>query len=321
MARKQTGQSSFADMFVGTGLGANARLEAIDEAFEWSAFEQVLDVIYDNTRGRPSYPPVLMFKVLLLQQWYDLSDPMAEEALGDRLSFRRFVGLSLSDGTPDHSTISRFRSQLDAHALGGVLFEELARQLDSHNLIVRKGTLMDASIISAQAAKPSYRQGSGASSPTDPDADWTRKGGKSHFGYKAHIATDQGSGLIRRAILTPANINESSVADDLVMGDEAAIYADKGYENKHRRRRLKEAGIKDRIMHRSHKHQDGLPYWQQQRNRLIIPIRSPVEQVFGLMKRSYGYTQVRYLSLKKNALQLDILCIAINIRKALVLMS
>ena len=320
MARKQTGQKGFAEMFVGDGLGVNRRLEAIEKTFDWIPFEEMLGVIYDNGQGRPSYPPLLMFKVLLLQQWYELSDPMTEEALSDRLSFRRFVGLSLSDSTPDHSTISRFRAQMDAHALGSAVFEELSRQLDGHGLIVRKGTLMDASIVSAQAAKPSMRKGSAASSSIDPDAAWTRKGGRSYFGYKAHVCTDQGSGLIRKAILTPARINESSVADDLIMGDEQAIYADKGYENKHRRKRLKAAGIKDRIMHRSHKHQSGLPYWQQQRNRLIIPIRSPVEQVFGLMKRSYGYTSVRYFSLARNALQLNLLCMAINMRKAITLL-
>jgi IS5 family transposase len=167
---------------------------------------------------------------------------------------------------------------------------------------------------------PLFARDRGASSSVDPDAAWTRKGGRSYFGYKAHVCTDQGSGLIRKAILTPARINESSVADDLIMGDEQAIYADKGYENKHRRKRLKAAGIKDRIMHRSHKHQKQLPHWQQQRNRLIIPIRSPVEQVFGLMKRSYGYTRVRYFSLARNTLQLNLLCMAINMRKAITLL-
>ncbi|MFM9846760.1 MAG: transposase [Hyphomicrobiaceae bacterium] len=113
-------------------------------------------------------------------------------------------------------------------------------------------------------------------------ADWTRKGGKSYFGYKAHVAVDAGSGLIRQAILTPAKTFESEVADRLVCGDERAVYGDKAYEHKARRARLKAAGIKDRIMHRSHKSQTGLPYWQQRRNRLIAPIRSAVERVRDL---------------------------------------
>ena len=127
---------------------------------------------------------------------------------------------------------------------------------------------------------------------------------------------DQGSGLIRRAELTSARINESLVADALICGDEGAIYADKAYEHKDRRQRLKAAGIKDRIMHRSHKHQAALPHWQAIRNRLISPIRSAVERVFGTFKRTYGYRRVRYRSLQANLLQLRLLCIAFNLRRA-----
>ena len=138
-------------------------------------------------------------------------------------------------------------------------------------------------------------EGPGAGSATDPEASWTRKGGRAHFGYKAHLGVDAASGLIRRAVLTPAHVNESEVADTLISGDERAVYADKAYESKARRARLRAQGINDRIMHRSHKHQRGLPYWQQRRNALIGKVRAPVEHVFGTLKRSYGYRTVRYL--------------------------
>jgi IS5 family transposase len=156
----------------------------------------------------------------------------------------------------------------------------------------------------------------GAKGSVDPDADWTRKGGTSHYGYKAHLAVDQGHGLIRRVVLTPAKTYESEVADALVCGDERAVYADKAYEHKERRARLKAAGIKDRIMHRSHKHQARLPFWQRRRNVLIAPVRAAVERVFGTFKRCYGYTRVRYFSLAANATQLRLLAIAYNLRRA-----
>ena len=105
----------------------------------------------------------------------------------------------------------------------------------------------------------------------------------------------------------------------MIVGDEKAVYADKGYENKARRRRLKALGVKDRIMHRSHKNQDGLPHWQQVRNKLITPIRASVEKMFGTMKRSYGYDRVRYRGVERNANHLHLLCIAINMRRAVVL--
>jgi IS5 family transposase len=261
----------------------------------------------------------MLVKALLLQQWYGLSDPGLEEALGDRLSFRRFVGLGLDEGSPDHSTLSRFRKALRERGLDEQLFEEIERQLGSKGLLVKTGTLMDATLVEAAVKKPGSPAGSKSS--TDPDADWTRKAGKTYFGYKAHLGVDEGSGLIRRAELTSAKVYESQTADALICGDERAVYADKAYEHKDRRRRLKAAGVKDRIMHRSHKHQAALPPWQALRNRLISPIRSAVERVFGTFKRTYGYRRVRYRGLQANLLQLRLLCIAFNLRKAVTLLA
>jgi len=314
MAHRDRGQLSLADGIVYQRAGLNERLSRIEGLLDWSPFAARLSVIYASSRGRRSYPPVTLFKCLLLQQWYGLSDPGLEEALADRLSFRRFCGLALDEAVPDHSTISRFRKQLAGHGLAEELFAEMHRQLDAKGLIVRQGTLIDATLVAAQAAAPGPRAPA-RESRLDPEARWTRRGNKHHFGYKAHIAVDQGSGLIRRALLTPANVNDTVPADDLVMGDEAAVYADMAYDTHARRARLKAAGIKDRIMHRGHKH-GPLPPWRAQRNRLIQPIRAAVEGVFGLMKRSYGYRKLRYIGLSANAVHLNLLCIAINLRRA-----
>jgi IS5 family transposase len=313
---RSKGQLGFLDSLLAEGLGRNQRLDRIDALIDWTRIEAQVGSLYAATEGRKAYPPLTMVKALLLQQWYGLSDPRLEEALSDTLSFRRFAGLGMQDGTPDHSTISRFRKALSDAGLDAGLFDEIARQLETRGLMLKRGTLMDATIVEAQAGKPSMQAGSGAKSTVDPDADWTRKGGKSHFGYKAHVAVDEGSGLIRRALLTPARTNESEVADALVIGDERAVYADKAYENKLRRQALKRRGIKDRIMHRSHKNQLRLPYWQHCRNVLIAPIRAGVERVFGTLKRCYGYTRVRYFSLRANLTQLRLLATAYNIRRA-----
>jgi IS5 family transposase len=295
-------------------LGRNVRLERIAQVFDWGSVERLVSGIYAARSGRPSWPPLMMVKALLLQQWYGLSDPGLEESLGDRLSFRRFVGLQLDEGAPDHSVISRFRKALRERGLDRQLFEEIERQLGSRGLLVKAGTLMDATLVEAAVKKPGSPAGSKSS--TDPDADWTRKGGKSYFGYKAHLGVDQGSGLIRRAELTSAKVYESQTADALVCGDERAVYADKAYEHKDRRRRLKAAGVKDRIMHRSHKNQPALPRWQAARNKLISPIRAAIERTFGTFKRIYGYRRVRYRGLPANLLQLRLLCIAFNLRRA-----
>ncbi|MCY4640049.1 MAG: IS5 family transposase, partial [Chloroflexi bacterium] len=179
----------------------------------------------------------------------------------------------------------------------------------------------DATIVEAAVRRPPQRRGPGARSETDPDAAWTRRGREAYFGYKAHIGMDGGSGLIRKALLTPANVNESEVADRLLSGDEAALYADKAYESKARRARLRSRGVKDRIMHRSHKNQRALPHWQRRRNALIAPLRAPVEQVFGTLKRGYGYRRVRYLGLRRNATELWLKCTAYNLRRAVSLLA
>lgn len=316
MGEKRIGAGGFADAFVAPGVGRNVRLERIDGLFDWDRLSVLLKSVRSSS-GRKGYPSLSMFKALLLQQWYGLSDPGLEEALLDRLSFRRFCGFTLEDVTPDETTFVRFRAVLAARALSEPLFDEVTRQLEGHGLILKTGTLIDASLVEASVNRPSGI--SGARSELDPDADWTRQYQTYTFGYKAHIAVDEGSCLVRRAQMTAAKVYESEIADNLIIGDERAVYADKAYEKKERRKRLKALGIKDRIMHRANKHY-GLSYWQKKRNRLIIPIRSQVEKLFGTLKRSYGMSRARYRGLGKNTNHLHLMCIALNMRRAEVLM-
>ncbi len=151
---RDMGRPSFAEAMVAESLGHNQRLERIDDAVDWERLGRVVAGVHPAPRGRPSYPPLLMVKALLLQQWYRLSDPQLEEALGDRLSFRRFVGLGLEDATPDHSTISRFRQALEVQELSAPLFTELAAQLDAQGLVLKQGTLLDATLVAAQVRRP-----------------------------------------------------------------------------------------------------------------------------------------------------------------------
>ena len=181
-------------------------------------------------------------------------------------------------------------------------------------MLVKRGTLIDATIIEAQARRPQSE--AGARSGTDPDAAWTRKGKKAHFGYKMHIGMDAGSGLIRGVEFTSANVADTDVADALIMGDEEAVYADKAYESKERRERLRAQGVKDRIMHRGHKHQTELPHWRRRRNGLLSKVRAPVEQALGTLKRCYGYWRVRYMGLMRNETEALFKALAYNLRRA-----
>ena len=313
---RQVGTPSFADALLPAQVGRNAQLEQVDAVLDWEPVAAVVRDLYAAPEGRPSYPPLVMVKVLVLQQWYNASDPEIEAALWDRLSFRHFVGLGLQDPVPDHSTISRFRSALAARGLAERVFAEVTRQLDAAGWLVKAGTLLDATLVAAQARRPSMDEGPGAGSATDPEARWTRKGGRAHFGYKAHLGVDAESGLIRRAILTPAHVNESEVADTLISGDERAVLCGQGLRVQGPPVAAAGAGDQGPDHAPLAQNQRGLPYWQQRRNALIAPRRAPVEQVFGTLKRSYGYRTVRYLGLARNLVELWFKCLAYNLRCA-----
>jgi IS5 family transposase len=262
-----------------------------------------------------------MFKALLLAQWYGLSDPGLEEALLDRVSFRRFCGLALDAATPDETTLCRFRNALKQAGLGERLFGEVVAQLERAGFILKTGTLIDASLVRSSGRTPpsgSTARDTESRSAHDPDANWTRTGKdrRLFFGYKAHVAVDRGSGLIRACRLTGAKTYESEVADALVAGDERAVYADKAYEKQARRDDLKARGIKDRIQHRRKRTQRELPPWQSVRNKLIGRIRQQIERTFSQLKGRYGLTRMRYCGLTANAFHLDLIAIAYNLRTA-----
>ena len=146
-------------------------MEDIAKTFEWAAFGVLMGPLHSSSDGAPAYPPLTMFKIVLLQQWYGLSDPGAEEAVRDRLSFRRFCGIPLDQETPDHSSIWRFRQRIEKLGLSEKLLAEVNRQLDARGLIVKRGTLVDATIIAAAVKPPSFEEG--VVSERDPDVSFT----------------------------------------------------------------------------------------------------------------------------------------------------
>jgi IS5 family transposase len=314
-------QRSLADAFLDPRMGLRGKLKALNEVVDWRPLGQLAGQVRSGEVGRRPYDALAMLKALYLASLYDLSDPALEEALIDRVSFRLFCGFSLEQTTPDETTLCRFRNDCAAAGVLSAAFEEVNRQLAAKELVLRKGTMLDATIVGAASRRPPLEAGSKPSLPGEPAASFTRKGGRNHFGYHLHVGVDQGSRLIRRLALTPAHVNESLVADALICGDERAVLADKGYENKERRARLKALGIKDRIMHRSHKNQDALPPWQAKRNALIAPRRAPVEGVFGNFKRLYGRARVRYRNFLHNLADFYRLATAYNLRRAATLIQ
>jgi len=304
--QSKRGQLSLADGLV---KGGSRFLSEVDKIIDWSKLEPQLEGTYSAPKGRPSYPLLTLLKALMLQQWYGLSDPRTEEALSDSISFRRFVGLSLADTVPDHSTLSRFRSQLGKRMEG--LMGAVHTQLDARGLIVRQGTLIDASFVQSSSKKQRV----------DPEAG--RYGGQGEgnvCGYKMHTAVDQFTGLVRKVIVTAANINDTTPADELILGDEAAVYADKAYDTKQRRRALKQRGVFAGLMHRPNRNHP-LSARQKAFNNRIKSLRSPVERTFGILKLHYRLRRTRYIGLVRTRVQITLACMAMNIKRALVLQS
>src|SRR4051794_13253698 len=318
MARRDFRQFGLADSIVQRRGKKTAWLERLDAAIDWADLEAIVAGIYASREGGLAYPLLTYVKLLLLQQWYGLSDEGLEAAVDDRLSFRRFAGIPLSESVPDHSSVWRFRGQLARRGLAERLLAEVNRQLDTKGLIVRRGTLIDATILEAAVRPPA--SDAGEVSPRDPQAGGTKKNGRSRVGYEAHAAADEGSGIVREAVMTPADVHDSVPADDLVRGDEEAVYADKAYDSEARRAGLRARGIEPRIMHKARRDRPLRPC-QVAFNKAVAPIRAGGERLFGTVKRGYGYPRGRYLGLARNDVQLQAMCAAINLRRALALGS
>lgn len=313
MAVKRTGQFSFVDALLPAKAGANAQLDRLNELVKWYRFAKLAGHLRLETGpGQPGYPVLVLIKAMVLQALYGLSDRELEDALGDRLSFRRFVGLGLEEAVPDHTVLNRFRNRLVAEGLLDKLFAELDRQLEKAGVILKRGTMLDATLIEASAVPPRGERPS-----SDPDARFARRADKTgfSFGYKAHVGVDEGSGLIRAVITTPANVNDTVPADALIRGDEAAVWADAAYHTHARQAALSARGIKPRLARRPNKHHPELPARLKRYNRLIARRRAAVETTFATWKRRMGLTAIRYRGLAKASAQVLLAAFAFNLRR------
>lgn len=312
MAIKRTGQAGFVEAFLAT-KGGSGQLDRLDGLVKWYRFEKLIGHLRDEASpGRPGYPVLVLFKSLLLQSLYGLSERELEAALDDRLSFRRFVGLSLEEAVPDHTVLNRFRNRLVADGLLDKLFAELDRQLEKAGMILKRGTMLDATVIPAVSAPPGDRRAT-----RDPQAGFAKRQGKpgSIFGYKAHVGVDQGSGMIRAVTTTAANVNDTTPADGLIRGDERVVWGDAAYHTHARQRALRARGVKPRLMRRANKHHPKLPARLVRYNRLIARRRAAVETTFATWKNRMGLTRIRYVGLAKATAQVLLAAMAFNLRR------
>lgn len=256
-----------------------------------------------NKPGRPAYPIMLMFKIHLLQQWYNLSDRDAEFQINDRLSFRKFLGLGIEDNIPDSAAIENFRHFIwEEHNIGKELIKILDKYFKQIGLIKKEGNLIDASFIKANS-KPHVNPNKNS----DIDAQSGYKG----FGYSGTINMDKKTKLIRRTEVTPANILDFRSIKPVIIGDEKVIYADKGYVPAEKELRKIYPKIELRIMHKRKKYQQ-LNEIQKEQNKIYAKERARVEHAFAAIKSVFKFTRLRYRGLERAAEKFNSLVIAYN---------
>jgi len=281
----------------------------VDDIIDWEPMTSRIKSLYRDNVGRPSYPLDIMIKILLLQKWYNMSDPETEFAIMDRWVFRRFLELSSMGEVPDETTICRFRNKLVENDLIESIFDEINRQLEKQDYIVEDGSAaIDATLIKAHHRQP--RKGEPGK---DPDAAYTSRNNKPFYGYKGHIINDLFSGAIIRAAFTPANVHDSSVFDELIPPRSKAVFGDKAYGSKKRKQEMRANGVFYGILDKAHRNRP-LSKSQKKRNKKKSKVRYAVERPFAHMKGWFKRRQTRYRGLAKNRADFITFCGAYNIR-------
>jgi IS5 family transposase len=284
-------------------------LERMDRLIPWKKLERKLMKQYPKgNNGRPPYPLQTMLRVHCLQLFYNLSDPAMEDSLYEIESMRRFANLRLSERIPDETTILNFRHFLERHNLDKKIFEIMNLHLSDAGLVLKEGTIVDASIIEAPSSTKNNKN------VRDPEMHQTRKGNQWYFGMKVHIGTDDTFGLIHSIETTPANTHDINVADKLLHGEEVCVWGDAGYLGIENREEHLNRKVDWNIAMRPGK-RAALPKrsLENRIERIKASVRAKVEHQFLIIKRIFGYRKVRYRGLAKNTGRLHVLAALSNL--------
>lgn len=283
-------------------------LSEMDVVVPWAKVCGLVEPFYPVAgNGRPPRPLELMVRVYFLQQWFNLSDPAAEDALYDSDAMRRFVGLDLSEApAPDETTLCKFRHLLERHRLGEAMFECVLEHLDGQGLKIGLGTIVDATVISApQSLKNKDQQ-------RDPQMRSGKKGNLWYFGMKAHIGVDSETKLIHSVVVTPGNVHDSRCIGDLLHGNEQQVWGDAAYMGQ-TDVILAYAPQAQDLTNRRWQHRTYADEAERVRNREKSRIRARVEHPFLVIKQLFGFAKTRYRGLVKNTHRLLVTCALTNL--------
>jgi IS5 family transposase len=269
-------------------------LSEMDGVLPWAELVALIAPHYPQAgRGRQPLGLEKMLRIYFLQQWFDLSDPQAEDAIYDSESMRRFVGVTLSeDVVPDETTILRFRHRLEEHQLTEAIFALVRGLLEARGLLVKAGTIVDATIVAAPSSTKNTKQ------ERDPEMKQTKKGNQWYFGMKVHVGTDP-HGLVHSLTTTDAAAPDIHQLPELLHGEEQVLYGDRAYWSEPLRRECTQHGIRYRVNRRGTRKRPVSEYWTRV-NRSRSRVRARGEHAFHVVKRLWGFRMVRYRGLAKN---------------------
>ena len=305
----------------------------LNETMDWEIFRPALETIRDKARksaaGRPAFDTVLMFKILVLQSLYNLGDDATEYQILDRLSFMRFLGLSLGDRVPDAKTIWLFREQLTRGELTQTLFARFDAHLNERGFVARKGQIIDASITAAPRQRNTREENATIKKGRTPEgwgenqhkqrqkdthARWVKKNGVHHYGYKNHLCVDVQHKLIRHWAVTDAAVHDSQIFEELLDEDNTCrtVWADSAYGSAENLKKLRERGLRERV-HRKGVRGRPLSARAKRGNRRRSKIRSRVEHVFGAQAMRAGVLVVRTIGIVRARCKIGLRNLAYNL--------
>lgn len=285
-----------------------AFLAEMEQVVPWQAFCALVAPHYPKAgNGRPPVGLDRMLRIYFLQQWFNLSDPGAEEALYESQSMRRFAGIDLGrEPVPDETTICKFRHLLERHDLCRKLFEVVHEHLSARGVRVATGTIVDATIIDAPSSTKNKAKA------RDPEMHQTRKGQQWYFGMKAHVGVDSRTKVIHAVVATAANVGDATVLADLLHGEETRVWGDQAYRGQREVIRAHAPAAQD-CTNRRYRHRGVVDEAEKARNRTKSRVRAKVEHSIGVIKRVFGFTRLRYRGLEKNAHRLFATCALANL--------
>lgn len=298
-------------------------LEEMKAHIPYEALEQLLieEGVYrpktEGKRGRPPYPSAVLLGALFLQTWYGLSDPMTEELIHDRLSFRKFLDIRADDDIPDETTICNFRNAIMEKMLFDRIFDLINQMMIDKGLILKEGSIVDATLVhSSEPKRKRDKEGKVISNKAaDSDASYTSKRGRKYHGYKIHVASDK-NGMLKKVITTTAKDADINQLDALTEDEKHYVFADSAYMSRERKRRFRSEGIFGGIIERRVRGQSRLRQKQRKHNRQFASVRAIGELPFAFLKGLMHYTKTRFIGLEKNDQYHLLLAAAYNLRRA-----